>query len=154
MKPTEMEKEWNLHTERKGSAQLLCMVLGVVFVVLGLAGMLFSGIFGAHWGLTMNFLHLASGVVLFMAGSKDDKRYAYYACIAGTIFCGGLALIGWGLGQYGHPTVGFEQPDLFHVTLIKGHIELGLGDNIINTILAIVLSGGWYMSLHPHNNQE
>lgn len=117
--------------------QKICIGIGIVFIFLGAVGLLYNEFAGGHFSLTMNFLHLISGLISFFIGVSKKNIHAYWFSIVGFIFMALLTLGGFILGSPGVPSVGFQAEDPFHFVLIPRLIELGLVDHLINAALAV-----------------
>ena len=132
-----------VHTFKKRTyAQKINISVGIVFIFLGAVGLLYPGFAGGHFSLTMNFLHILSGLIAFSMGTAKQKIYAYWFCIAGLVFTGMLGIAGLVLGEPGMPTVGFSGQDPMLWVLLPKLIELGVVDHVINLVLGGVFLSG------------
>ncbi|MDB4940281.1 MAG: hypothetical protein JWO40_706 [Candidatus Doudnabacteria bacterium] len=98
------------------------MILGVVFVLVGILGffsMPILGIFGTN--LVHNLVHLISGLLLIFAASKSEDAAQMAAKTFGVIY----ALV---------TILGFVTP-----SLMTSLINVNMADNILHIVLTLVL---------------
>ncbi len=103
-------------------AKRVVMILGWVFVIIGLLGFVSNpilGIFPVN-GLH-NIIHLLSGVLALVAASKGEEASVMFAKIFGVVYAV-VTLLGFFAGA-------------FLISLING----GAADNILYLVLAVVL---------------
>lgn len=131
--------------------QKICIGIGVVFIFFGAAGLLYPEIAGGHFSLTMNFLHILSGIISFSVGNAQKRIYAYWFCVLGFVFMAGLGLAGIFFGEPGTPAVGFAGQDPLHLILIPRMVELGIVDHTINMALAVVFFIGIRLYQKKHH---
>ena len=66
-------------------AKLVCKLLGVVFVLVGVAGFVAPGFLGTHLSLAHNAVHLISGAIALYFGfaglfcGTDSRLYRQYS---------------------------------------------------------------------------
>ena len=82
-------------------AKTVAVVMGAIFILLGLAGFGLNNLLGLHLTLTHNLIHLASGAVFAVFRLKGSNFAAKYFCVGFGIFYFGLGLVGYWLG-YNH----------------------------------------------------
>ena len=115
-------------------AKTICKILGVVFLLVGVAGFASQGLLGAHLTPPHNVVHILSGVVALyfgFAGSLSGAKA--FSLVFGVVYLA-LGILGLVLGQ---------PPDrLWHVA---GILEFGTSDHAIHILLGVVfLAGGLF----------
>jgi hypothetical protein len=119
--------------------QKVCLGIGVIFIVIGLAGILMPGLMGMHLSITHDLIHLASGALALWVGSSRYPSRAYAYCIAFGSVYGLLGLAGFFLGTPGYPGVGHMEADQNLLRIIPNVFELGTIDHIFHIMLSAVL---------------
>lgn len=115
-------------------ANRIATILGIVFLLVGVAGFAMPGLFGAHLSLAHNVIHLVSGAISLWLGLKGTPQAAKTFCI---VF-GAVYLL---LGVAGFLAGAGEGRML---NLIPGQLELGTMDHIIHVVFgAVYLFGGF-----------
>jgi hypothetical protein len=107
-------------------AKTVCKVLGVVFLVVGVAGFAAPTLLGAHLTPPHNLVHIVSGVIALyfgFAGSLSGARV--FALVFGVVYLA-LGILGLVLGD---PAMARE----WHV----GPLLLGFVDHGIHLILGV-----------------
>jgi uncharacterized protein DUF4383 len=114
-------------------AKTVCKLLGVVFVIVGVAGFVAPHLLGAHLTPPHNLVHLVSGAIALYFGFAGSYGAAKGFCIIFGIVFLLLGVCGWFLGT---------GPD--HLWHIGGELlTLGKVDHIIHVLLGVVfLAGG------------
>lgn len=114
-------------------AKTVCKLLGVVFVIVGVAGFVAPHLLGAHLTLNHNLVHLVSGAIALYFGFAGSYGAAKGFCIIFGIVYLLLGVCGWFLGT---------GPE--HTWHIGGELlTLGKVDHIIHVLLGVVfLAGG------------
>jgi hypothetical protein len=126
----------------------ISLVLGIVFLLVGIVGFIMPGFLGTHLSMAHNVVHLLSGAVALYFGTAGSVSAAKTFCILFGIVYGLLGVAGFLLGQNDVPTIaGMEDMGsderLFKV--IPGVLELGFMDHIIHILLgALFLVGGLF----------
>jgi uncharacterized membrane protein HdeD (DUF308 family) len=114
-------------------AKTVCKLLGVVFLLVGIAGFASPHLLGAHLSPVHNLVHIVSGILAIYFGFAGSFLSAKGFCL---IF--GLVYLALGfLGQFvlGDPTM----DRMWHV----GPLELAKVDHFIHILLGVVfLAGG------------
>jgi hypothetical protein len=118
--------------------QKVCIGLGIVFVLAGLAGIVMPGMFGLHLSLAHNIIHLASGAIAIWAGYSDDFRRAYNFSVGFGVIYGLLGIGGFIFGVEGYPGVGHMEADGNLLRIIPNALELGTADHALHIILSAV----------------
>ncbi len=113
-------------------AKTVATVVGVVFIIVGIAGFFNDHLLGAHLGKTHNVVHLGSGVVSLYLGLKGSIGAARTFCFVFGIVYGLLGAAGFVVGA---------GPD--HLLAITGHLNLRTTDHIIHIAIGVLyLIGG------------
>ena len=113
-------------------AKTICKILGVVFVLVGLAGFAAPNLLGAHLNGTHNLVHLVSGALALYFGFAGTLSAARLFCIVFGIVYLLLGICGFLLGS------GSER-----MLAIDDLLMLGTMDHIIHILLGVVfLAGG------------
>ncbi len=114
-------------------ANRIATILGIVFLLVGVAGFVMPGLLGAHLSLAHNVIHLVSGAISLWLGLKGTPQAAKTFCV---VF-GAVYLL---LGVAGF-VAGSGEGRMLNV--IPGQLELGTMDHIIHVVFgAIYLFGG------------
>ena len=115
-------------------AKRICTILGVVFIVVGLAGFALPTLLGAHLSLAHNIVHLLSGAIALYLGLKGSEAGA-------RTFCRVFGVVYLLLGVAGF-LLGSGDDKMWDV--IPGQLMLGLVDHLIHVALGVVfLIGGF-----------
>ncbi len=115
-------------------AKTIAKILGVVFVLVGLAGFAKHDLLRAHLNATHNIVHLVSGVLALYFGFAGSMKSAKGFCIVFGIIYLLLAVAGWFAGA------GAE-----HMWSVAS-LELGKPDHLINAVLGIIFLAGGLMT--------
>ena len=126
-------------------AKKLCVVLGIVFLLVGVVGFVMPEFLGTHLSLAHNLVHIISGVLALYFGLSGSVSAARMFCIIFGIVYGLLGVAGFLLGSAQASTIpGMEagtDPRLFKV--LPGMLELGQVDHVIHLLLGVLfLIGG------------
>jgi hypothetical protein len=127
-------------------AKKICLLVGIVFIVVGLAGFALPNLLGTHLSLAHNLIHLVSGAVAIYFGTAGSLSAARSFCILFGIVYGLLGVAGFLLGAPGTPTMnGMTMAADAHLfKVIPGQLELGTMDHAIHILLgALFLIGGF-----------
>ena len=113
-------------------AKTVCKILGIVFVLVGIAGFAKPELLGAHLNLAHNAVHLVSGALALYFGFAGSGGAARGFCVLFGIVYLLLGVCGWFLGT------GAE-----HMLHIGDLLALGKMDHIIHILLGVIfLAGG------------
>jgi hypothetical protein len=114
-------------------AKTVCKILGVVFLLVGIAGFANQGLLGAHLTPPHNVVHIVSGVIALYLGFAGSLSGAKGFCLVfGLVY---LALGFLGLFVLGDPAA----DRMWHV----GPLMLAKVDHFIHILLGIIfLAGG------------
>ena len=112
--------------------QKICVALGIIFIILGLTGVLQPSILGLHLSEAHNLIHLASGSLCLWSGFAEDKHKAYLlSCVLG-IFYAFVGIIGFLIGKAGYPAVGYQASDSRLWRVIPDVLEFGTNDHTLH----------------------
>ena len=116
-------------------AKTVCKILGVVFLLVGVAGFAAPTLLGAHLTPPHNVVHIVSGVVALYFGFAGSLSGARGFCL---VF--GLRLSSAGTVRHGRWAIAADEP---HVAV--GPLMLGMADHGIHLLLgAVFLAGGLF----------
>ena len=116
-------------------AKTIATLLGVVFLIVGLAGFVAPGLLGAHLNTTHNLVHIISGAVALYLGLKGTLAAARTFCLVfGAVYLL-LGIVGFLLGA-GDDRM-FNVGDLLH---------LGTPDHVIHILLGVLFLIGALMT--------
>jgi hypothetical protein len=126
-------------------AKKISLLVGIVFLLVGVAGFILPNLLGTHLSLAHNLVHLISGAVAIYFGTSASLSAARGFCILFGIVYGLLGVAGFLLGSPGTVTMaGMENMSdgrLFKV--IPGQLELGTMDHVVHILLGgLFLIGG------------
>lgn len=125
-------------------AKLVCKLLGVVFVLVGVAGFAMPGLLGTHLSLAHNAVHLISGAIALYFGFAGSASGARTFCLVfGAVYLL-LGVVGFVMGHPDASTIaGMRMEDSKLWKVIPGTLELGKMDHIVHCLLGVVfLVGG------------
>ena len=114
-------------------AKTVCKVLGVVFLLVGVACFVNQGLLGAHFTPAHNVVHLVSGAIALYFGFAGSMAAAKgFSLVFGVVYLA-LGILGMALGT------GAE-----HLWM-AGPLHLGQVDHGIHLLLGVVfLAGGLF----------
>jgi hypothetical protein len=117
-------------------AKTVCKLLGVVFVIVGIAGFVAPTLLGAHLTMNHNVVHLVSGAIALYFGFAGSAGGARGFCLLFGIVYLLLGVCGWFLGTGAEHM--FNIPNATSPLLMLGKM-----DHIIHVLLGVVfLAGG------------
>ena len=117
-------------------AKTIAMILGAVFVLVGLLGFVTPHIMGMHLSAAHNIIHLASGVIALYLGLAGTLSAARLFClIFGAVYLL-LGLAGFLMGS------GSDRL----LTLIPDSLMFGTMDHIVHVILGLIFLIGGLMT--------
>ena len=125
-------------------AKLVCKLLGVVFILVGLAGFAAPGLLGTHLSLAHNAVHLISGAIALYFGFAGSPSGARGFCfVFGAVYLL-LGIAGFLMGHPGASTItGMMMEDSKLWKIIPGTLEFGKMDHVVHCLLGVVfLAGG------------
>lgn len=113
-------------------AKTVCKLLGLIFVIVGVAGFVAPHLLGAHLNPAHNAVHLVSGAIALYFGFSGSASAARGFCLLFGLVYLLLGVCGWFLGT------GAEH--MFNVGTL---LMLGKMDHIIHVVLGLIfLAGG------------
>ena len=114
-------------------------VLGVLFILAGLAGFASHHMMDMNLSTTHNIIHLITGVLALWFGLKGtDRGVRNFARTVGVIY-GLLGLIGFFFGPDTLTLKSLSGLAESHVwKLIPGHLELGTADDVVHLVAGII----------------
>lgn len=124
-------------------AKTVCKLLGVVFLIVGIAGFVKPDLMGTHLSLVHNLIHIASGAIALYLGFAGSLKAAKTFCLVFGVVYLLLGVVGFLLGQPGTPTMAGMAADTKLWKVLPGTLELGQMDHIVHILLGVVfLAGG------------
>ena len=120
-------------------AKLVCKILGVVFVLVGVAGFVMPGFLGTHLSLAHNAVHLISGAIALYLGFAGSPSAARTFCLVfGAVYLL-LGVVGFVMGAPGVSSIaGMTMEDSKLWKVLPGTLELGKMDHIVHYLLGVV----------------
>ncbi|HVS21019.1 MAG TPA: DUF4383 domain-containing protein [Pyrinomonadaceae bacterium] len=113
-------------------AKTVCKLLGVIFVLVGIAGFAAPTLLGAHLTMPHNLVHIVSGLIALYFGFAGSAGGARGFCLLFGLVYLLLGVVGWFMGT---------GPD--HMFSIGTLLMLGKMDHIIHILLGVIfLAGG------------
>jgi hypothetical protein len=119
-------------------ARTVAVIIGVLFLLIGLTGFVFHNAFGTHLSWVHNVIHLVSGAASLYLGLKGSlpavKLFSY---LFGAFYLG-LGVVGYWLGMVQsthlppHVADGYNE-HMFRV--IPGYLELGSVDHLLHFVI-------------------
>jgi hypothetical protein len=127
-------------------AKTICLVIGIVFLVVGVLGFVMPGLLGAHLSLAHNLIHIISGALALYFGTAGSLSAARtFSIVFGVVYLL-LGVAGFVAGQNDITTLsGMEEmgPDERMLKVIPGQLELGTMDHLIHIVIGLLfLIGG------------
>lgn len=125
-------------------ANRICTILGIAFLLVGIAGFVLPNVLGMHLSLAHNLVHIISGAVALWLGLKGTPQAAKTFCLVfGAVYLL-LGIAGFVAGGAGEPSANIPHGnDTRMLKVIPGQLELGTMDHIVHILLgAIFLIGG------------
>jgi Domain of unknown function (DUF4383) len=117
-------------------AKTVCKLLGLVFLIVGIAGIFSHNLLGAHLNMAHNMVHIVSGVIALYFGFSGSYSGARGFCLVFGLVYLLLGVCGWFLGTGAEHM--FNLPPGNSPLLMFGKV-----DHIIHVLLGVVfLAGG------------
>ena len=125
-------------------AKTICKLLGVVFLLVGIAGFVKMDLLGTHLSMVHNVVHIVSGIVALYLGFAGSLSGAKTFCLVFGIVYLILGICGFVLGkEAASGMAGMTAMDKNMWVVLKGQLELGRMDHIVHLLLGVVfLAGG------------
>lgn len=133
-------------------AKKICTLLGVGFLLVGIAGFVAPSMLGMHLSVTHSIIHLVTGAVALYLGTKGSLSAARTFCIAFGLVYLLLGVAGFLAGNDSAPSEGVPGPHSAHMLkVLPGAFEVGDADHVVHILLgAIFLIGGFMTRRHVH----
>jgi hypothetical protein len=122
--------------KEKLMAKTVCKLLGIVFIIVGVAGFVAPKLLGAHLNPAHNAVHLVSGAIALYFGFAGSAGAARGFCILFGLVYLLLGVCGWFLGTGAEHMLNL--PNAAAPVLMLGKM-----DHIIHILLGVIfLAGG------------
>ncbi|MFL6208115.1 MAG: DUF4383 domain-containing protein [Pyrinomonadaceae bacterium] len=118
-------------------AKTIAKILGVVFILVGLAGFAMPTLLGTHLTMTHNLVHIISGAIALYFGFAGSLSGARLFCIIFGIVYALLGVCGFLLGT---------GPDRMFDKLAALGLHLGTMDHIVHILLGVLFLIGGFMT--------
>ncbi|MGI9107169.1 MAG: DUF4383 domain-containing protein [Pyrinomonadaceae bacterium] len=119
-------------------AKTVATIMGVVFLLVGIAGFVAPGVGGFHLSTAHNLIHIVSGAVSLYFGLAGTLGGARMFCLAFGAVYGLLGVVGFLLGSQGTPAMPGMDADSRLFKVIPGTLELGTSDHTFHILLGLV----------------
>ena len=119
-------------------AKTICKILGVVFLLVGVAGFANQHLLGAHLTPAHNVVHILSGVVTLYFGFAGSLSGAKGFCLVFGVVYLALGVLGLALGH---------DPD--RTWTVLNTLEFGTRDHGIHCLLGILFLAGGLFTKNP-----
>lgn len=127
-------------------AKTVATVIGVLFLLVGLAGFVLPGPVGFHLSPAHNLIHIVSGAASLYFGLKGTLATARLFCIAFGAVYGLLGLLGFLAGSPGMPTMPDMERDARLLSFIPGTLEFGTSDHTFHVLLGVVYLAAGFLT--------
>ena len=134
-------------------AKTISTILGVILLLVGLAGFLIPNLAGTHLSTAHNLIHLATGAAaLYFGLAASPSAARLFAIIFGLVYLL-LGVTGFFLGATGtitlpqHLVAGGVNEHMFR--LIPGVLELGTMDHVVHLLLGLLFLVAGFLSRAP-----
>ena len=117
-------------------AKRIATLIGVVFILVGIAGFFSHDLLGAHLSTIHNVIHLVSGALALYFGLKGTLAQAKLFCLIFGIVYGLLGVVGYFLGN----------PENDREWKVLEGLVLGRVDHIIHILLGVLFLIGALMT--------
>jgi uncharacterized protein DUF4383 len=115
-------------------AKTLCKILGVIFLLIGIAGFAAPTLLGFHLTPAHNLVHLLSGAIALYLGFSGSLSAAKTFCLVFGVVYLGLGILGM---VFGDPSMN----RMWHL----GPLDLAMTDHGLHILLgAVFLAGGLF----------
>ena len=123
-------------------ANRVATILGIGFLLVGIAGFVAPSMLGMHLSTTHSIIHLVTGAVSLWLGLKGSPSAAKNFCIVFGLVYLGLGVAGFVAGSSAEPGVPGPH-DARMLKVIPGVFEVGTADHVVHILLgAIYLIAG------------
>lgn len=134
-------------------AKTISTILGVILLLVGLAGFFIPNFAGTHLSTAHNLVHLVTGAAALYFGLAATRSAArLFAIIFGIVYLL-LGVTGFLLGVGGtitlpqHLIAGGVNEHMFR--LIPGYLELGTMDHVVHLLLGLLFLAAGFLSRAP-----
>lgn len=128
-------------------AKTICKLIGVAFLLAGIAGFVAPHLLGFHLSMAHNLIHIVSGILALyfgFAGSLSGARG--FALAFGAVYLL-LGIVGFIMGSPGASNIPkMETPDNRLWQVIPGTLEFGTSDHSLHILLGILFLAGALMT--------
>jgi hypothetical protein len=125
--------------------QKICIGMGLVFLAIGVVGIVMPALLGLHLSFAHNLIHLASGALAMWAGYSEEPRMSYNFSVGFGVIYGLLGLAGFIMGEPGYPGVGYMEADENLMRIIPNALEFGTVDHTAHILFSVVFLGTAYL---------
>jgi hypothetical protein len=122
-------------------AKTIAVIMGAVFLLMGLAGFALPNLMGAHLSWVHNLIHLVSGAASLYIGLKGSLSAAKLFSLVFGFFYLGLGVVGYWLGMHSATNLPPEVAQGYNehmFRMIPGYLELGSIDHLIHVVIGAV----------------
>lgn len=119
-------------------ANTICKVMGVIFLLVGIAGFAAPTLMGFHLGPAHNLVHILSGALALYFGFAGSLSAAKTFCLVFGVVYLGLGVLGLVMGD----------PAMDRM-LTVGPLELGMRDHALHVLLGIVFLAAGLFTKSP-----
>ncbi|OLE50916.1 MAG: hypothetical protein AUG51_25405 [Acidobacteria bacterium 13_1_20CM_3_53_8] len=128
-------------------AKTICKILGVVFLLVGVAGFVMPGLLGTHLSFAHNLVHIISGIIALYFGFAGSLSGAKMFCIIFGLVYLLLGVCGFLLGTVQAPSmVGMGGVDNHLWKVLPNTLELGTMDHVVHILLGLVFLIGGFLT--------
>jgi hypothetical protein len=118
-------------------AKRICTIVGVVFIIVGIAGFLMPELLGAHLSTIHNVIHLVTGAIALYLGLKGTEAAARTLCrVFGVVYL----LLG---------VAGFFLAGADGMWTVLPGLMLGTVDHVIHVALGAMFLVGGFIGGNP-----
>jgi len=119
-------------------AKTVCKILGVVFLLVGVAGFAAPSLMGFHLGPSHNLVHILSGAIALYFGFAGSLSAAKTFCLVFGVVYLGLGILGMVMGDASMDRM-----------LNIGPLALGMRDHGLHILLGVVFLVGGLFTKNP-----
>ncbi len=128
-------------------AKTICKILGVVFILVGIAGFVMPGFLGTHLSFAHNLVHIVSGVIALYFGFAGSLGGARMFCIIFGLVYLLLGVVGFVAGTAQAPSMpGMGGMDNHLWKVLPNTLELGTMDHVVHILLGLVFLIGGFLT--------
>ena len=133
----------------RGIGPTITTILGIGFILAGIAGFIAPGLLGMHLSTSHNLVQLISGALaLYLGLAGPLVAVRIFNLVFGAVYLL-LGVIGFIAGDPGTPSAGVPGPSGEYIwRVIAGMLELGTVDHLVHILLGILfIIGGLLIKL-------